>query len=53
MNWSMVARKGTTRYWNYLEDYWPYAGVLSTGNAIGTQLRDPIYSGVTLWRMAV
>ena len=22
-------------------------------NAIGTQLRDPIYSGLTRWRMAV
>ena len=38
---------------NYLEIYWPYAGGLSAVNAIGTQLRDPINSGLTRWRMAV
>ena len=34
--------KGSSRYWNYLKDYWPYAGGLSAVNAIGAQLRDPI-----------
>ena len=38
---------------NYLEVYWPCAGGLSVVNAIGTQLRDPINSGLTRWRMAV
>ena len=38
---------------NYLEVYWPYAGGLSAVNAIGTQLRDPINSGLARWRMAV
>ena len=38
---------------NYLEVYWPCAGGLSAVNAIGTQLRDPINSGLTRCRMAV
>ena len=38
---------------NYLEVYWPCAGELWAGNAIGTQLRDPINTGLTRWRMAV
>ena len=38
---------------NYLEVYWPRAGGLSAVNAIGTQLRDPINSGLTRWRVAV
>ena len=38
---------------NYLEVYWPCAGGLSAVNAIGTQLRDPINSRLTRWRMAV
>ena len=38
---------------NYLEVYWPRAGGLSAMNAIGTQLRDPINSGLTRCRMAV
>ena len=42
INWSMVTCQGSTRYWNYLEDYWPCAGGLSAVNAIGTQSRDPI-----------
>ena len=46
-------RKGSTRCWNYLEVYWPYAGGLSAVNAIGTQLRDSINSGLTRWRVAV
>ena len=53
INWSMVTCQGSTRYWNYLEVYWPCAGGLSAMNAIGTQLRDPINSGLTRWRMAV
>ena len=36
---------------NYLEVYWPRAGGLSAVNAIDTQLRDPINSGLTRWRM--
>ena len=52
--WSIVvAWKGSTAFSNYLEDYWPCAGGLSTVNAIGTQLHDPINSGLTRWRMAV
>ena len=39
--------------WNYVEVYWPCAGELSVVNAIGTQLRDPINSGLTRWCMAV
>ena len=31
---------------NYLEVYWLCAGGLSAVNAIGTQLRDPINSGL-------
>ena len=46
-------QNGGTRYWNYLEDYWPCAGGLSAVNVIGTQLRDPIKSALTQWRMAV
>ena len=44
--------KGSTLYWNCLEDYWPFAGGLSAVNAIGTQLRDPINSGIPdgVWR---
>ena len=38
---------------NYFEIYWSCAGVLSAVNAIGTQLRDPINSGLTRWSMAV
>ena len=38
---------------NYLEAYWPCAGRLSAVNAIGTQSRDPISSGLTRWSMAV
>ena len=33
--------------WNYLEVYWSCAGGLSAVNAIGTQLCDPINSGLT------
>ena len=52
-NWSMViSEKGSTRYWNYIEDYWPSAGWLSAVNAIGTRLRDLINSGLTRWRLA-
>ena len=33
--------------------YWPCAGGLSAVNAIGTQLREPINSELTRWRMVV
>ena len=52
INWSMVTCKGSTRYWNYLEDYWPCAGGLSAVNAFGTQLGDPINPELILWHMA-
>ena len=39
--------------WIYLEDYWPWADELSAVNAIGTQMRDPINSGLTRCRSAV
>ena len=45
----MVTCQGSTRCWNYLEVYWPGAGVVLAVNAIGTQLRDPINSGLTRW----
>ena len=35
-----VTCKGSTRYWNDLEDYWPCAGGLLAVNAIGTHLGD-------------
>ena len=38
---------------NCLEVCWPRAGGLSAVNAIGTQLRDPINSGLTRRRMAI
>ena len=38
---------------NYLEVYWPCAGGLLAVNAIGAQVRDPIKSGLTQWRMTV
>ena len=40
-----VTKKGSTRYWKYLEDYWPCAGGLSAVNTIGMQLRDLINLG--------
>ena len=36
---------------NHLEVYWPCAGGLLAVNAIGTQSRDPINSGLTRMRM--
>ena len=39
--------------WNYLEVQCPCAGGLSAVNAIGTQWRDPINSGLICWRVAV
>ena len=55
INWPMVTCEGSSnRCWNCLEDYWSCAGGLSAVNAIGTQLRDQINSGLTQWRsMAV
>ena len=41
------------RYSNMLEDYCPCAGVFFAVNAIGTQLRDPIHSGLIRWWLAV
>ena len=38
---------------NYLEVYWPCANGLSSVNAVGTHLRDPINSGLARWRMAI
>ena len=51
----MVICKKATLVRNYLliEVYWPCAGRLSAVNAIGAQLRDPINSGLTQWRLAV
>ena len=46
-------RTGNTRYWNYLEDYWPCAGEFLAVNAIGTQLRNPENSGLARWRLTV
>ena len=55
ITWYIVTCKGSTRYWNYHADYWPFcAGGLLAVNAIGLQLRsDPINSGLILWRMSV
>ena len=36
-----------------LGDYWPCIGGLSAVSAIGTQLHDPIYLGLTRWRLVV
>ena len=51
----MVTCKKATLVWTYLliEVYWPCAGGLSAVNAIGAQLRDPINSGLTQWRLTV
>ena len=52
MNWSTVTCLGSTRSelpWGY----WPCVDGLSAVNAIDTQLRDPINSRLTRWRMAV
>ena len=46
-------QNGSTRYWNYLEDSLLCVGGLSAVNAIGTQLRDPINSGLTQWQLTV
>ena len=35
------------------DNYWPCAGGLSAMNAIDTQLRDLINSGLIRWRMAI
>ena len=53
INSSMVTCKGSTRSWNYLEDYRSCADGLSAVNAIGAQMRDQINSELTRWRMAV
>ena len=46
INRSTMTFKGSTRYWNYLETC-TCAGGLSSVDAIGTQLSDPINSGLT------
>ena len=55
VNWFMVTCKGSTRcYWNYLEDYWPWAGGLSAVNAIDTRLSgNPMNLGLARWCSAV
>ena len=53
INWSLMTCQGSTCYWNYFKVYWPCSGGLSAVNAIGTQLRDPINSGLARWRMVV
>ena len=53
INWYMLTCEKATLVRNYLEVYWPCAEGLSAVNAIGTQLRDPINSRLTQWRLAV
>ena len=55
INWYIVTCKKATLVRNYLliEVYWPCTGGLSAVNAIGAQLRDPINSELTQWRLAV
>ena len=55
INWYMVTCKKATlvRYYLLIEVYWPCAGGLSAVNANGAQMRDPINSGLTQWRLAV
>ena len=53
ISWSMVRPAKAARYRNYLENYESCACRLLAVDAIGTQLRDPINSGLTPWRMAV
>ena len=43
----------TLLYVMTIHTYWPCGGGLSAMNAIGTQLHDPINTGLTRWRMAV
>ena len=51
-NWSVVTCQGSTRSeLQYLEVCWPRAGGLTTVNANGAQLRDPINPGLTRRRM--
>ena len=48
IKWSMVTCQGSTLLeLPQVEVYWPCAGGLTAVNAIGTQLRDPINSGLT------
>ena len=51
----MVTCKKAILVRNYLliEVYWPCAGGLSAVNANGAQMRDPINSGLTRWRLVV
>ena len=43
--------KDRPRYSNDLQDYWPCAGILTEVSAIGMQVRNPINSGLTQWRL--
>ena len=45
-NWSMVMQRQHRLLLKLLKDYWHCAGGLSAVNVIGTQLRDPINSGL-------
>ena len=47
INWSMLVTEKAARVTgNYLDYDWPCADGLSAVNAVGTQLRDPINSGL-------
>ena len=46
-------KDSTCCYWYYLKYYRLCAGGLGVVNAIGTQLRDLMHSGLTRWRLAV
>ena len=51
--YSYSTLKGSIRYWNYLDDYWPCAGGLSAVNTIDTRSRDLMNSGPTRSRLTV
>ena len=53
MKWSTGLSAWAAPVTGYLEGYWPCTGRLSAVNAIGTQLRDLINSGLTRWRLTV
>ena len=44
---------GSSRYSNYLEDYWPRAGKGLAVNIIGANWRDSIDSGHAWWQLVV
>ena len=52
--WGMVVpERAAPVTQTFLRDYWPSAGGLSAVNAMGTQLLDPINSGLIRWRLTV